>query len=297
LRVLQCVDPSAGFRFSVQSRIRASKAGVSLLAPRPAWRLNSPASRSRPNRLLQRAINASLQSSLSRICTQLRPASSSKISRARRPSSARPLRLVARWLNSIRSDSVSIIVLFMSTIILPFYALQTTSCPALLLGSGGVWAGPPNSTPSDRLGNTSGGSGALSNNTTGGYNTAFGDRALLNNTGGNYNTVSGALALSRNTTGSGNTASGYRTLLNNDTGSGNTVNGFQALLTNSSGGYNTTSGAFALYSNTTGSYNAAFGTAALESNITGTFNTAIGYAADSLAGDITNGTAISACAE
>jgi len=168
---------------------------------------------------------------------------------------------------------------------------------ALLLGSGGVWAGPPNSTPSDRLGNTSGGSGALSNNTTGGYNTAFGDRALLNNTGGNYNTVSGALALSRNSTGSGNTASGYRTLLNNDTGSGNTVNGFQALLTNSSGGYNTTSGAFALYSNTTGSYNAAFGTAALESNITGTFNTAIGYAADSLAGDITNGTAIGAFAE
>ena len=168
---------------------------------------------------------------------------------------------------------------------------------ALLLGSGGVWAGPPNSTPSDRLGNTSGGSGALSNNTTGGYNTAFGDRALLNNTGGNYNTISGAFALFRNTTGSGNTASGYRTLLNNDTGSGNTVNGFQALLTNSSGGYNTTSGAFALYSNTTGSYNAAFGTAALESNITGTFNTAIGYAADSLAGDITNGTAIGAFAE
>src|SRR5215813_1108079 len=167
----------------------------------------------------------------------------------------------------------------------------------LPLGSGGVWAGPPNSTPSDRLGNTSGGSGALSNNTTGGYNTAFGDRALLNSTGGNYNTISGAFALFRNTTGSGNTASGYRTLLNNDTGGGNTVIGFQALLTNSSGGYNTTSGAFALYSNTTGSYNAAFGTAALESNITGTFNTAIGYAADSLAGDITNGTAIGAFAE
>jgi hypothetical protein len=30
------------------------------------------------------------------------------------------LRLIARWLNSIRSDSVSSIVLFMSTIILPF---------------------------------------------------------------------------------------------------------------------------------------------------------------------------------
>jgi tetratricopeptide (TPR) repeat protein len=35
LRVLQCVDPSASFRFSVQSRIRASKAGVSLLGPCP----------------------------------------------------------------------------------------------------------------------------------------------------------------------------------------------------------------------------------------------------------------------
>jgi hypothetical protein len=167
----------------------------------------------------------------------------------------------------------------------------------LLLGSGGVWAGPPNPTPSDRLGNTAGGSDALSNNITGGYNTAFGDRALLNNTGGNYNTISGAFALYRNTTGSENTASGYRTLFNNDTGSGNTVSGFEALLTNSSGGYNTTSGAFALFSNTTGSYNAAFGTAALESNITGTFNTAIGYAADALAGDITNGTAIGAFAE
>src|SRR5215467_4936655 len=66
LRVLQCVDPSAGLRFTVQSRIRASNRGVSLRAPCPAWRLNSPASRSRPNRLLQRAINASLQLSLSR---------------------------------------------------------------------------------------------------------------------------------------------------------------------------------------------------------------------------------------
>ena len=167
----------------------------------------------------------------------------------------------------------------------------------LLLGSGGAWAGPPNSTPSDGLGNTAGGSSTLSNNTTGGYNTAFGDSALLSNTGGNYNAIIGAFALYRNTTGSANTASGYRALFNNDTGSGNTVSGFDALITNSSGGYNTTGGAFALYSNTTGSYNAAFGTAALESNITGTFNTAIGYAADALAGDITNGTAIGAFAE
>jgi hypothetical protein len=94
LRVLQCVDPSVGFRRTAQSRIRASKAGVSRLGPCPAWRLNSPANRSRPNRLLQRSINPSLQSSLSRICAQVWPASSSSISRARRPSSARPLRLL-----------------------------------------------------------------------------------------------------------------------------------------------------------------------------------------------------------
>src|SRR5262249_15960662 len=79
LRVLQCVDPSAGLRFTVQSRIRASNRGVSLRAPCPAWRLNSPASRSRPNRLLQRAINASLQLSLSRICAQLSPAANRQI--------------------------------------------------------------------------------------------------------------------------------------------------------------------------------------------------------------------------
>src|SRR5262252_6265197 len=127
LRVLQCVDPSAGLRFSVQSRIRASNLGVSLRGPCPAWRLNSPASRSGPNRLLQRAINPSLQPSLSRICAQVCRASSSKISRARRPSSARPLRLAARWPSSRRSPSVSRIVLIMNTIILPFHPLHTTS--------------------------------------------------------------------------------------------------------------------------------------------------------------------------
>src|SRR5215831_9865586 len=134
LRVLQCVDPSAGLRFTVQSRIRASNRGVSLRAPCPAWRLNSPASRSRPNRLLQRAINASLQLSLSRICAQLWPAANSKISRARRPSSARPLRLAARCLSSRRSPSVSPIVLFMNTIILPVHPLHTTRFKSGRLG-------------------------------------------------------------------------------------------------------------------------------------------------------------------
>src|SRR3974377_1401725 len=47
--------------------MRASRAGVSVVASWPACLLNSPASRCSRNRLLQRLINASLQSSLSRI--------------------------------------------------------------------------------------------------------------------------------------------------------------------------------------------------------------------------------------
>ena len=126
-RVLHCVDPSGGVRLSVHSRIRASNAGVSVLASWPACRLNSPAKRSSLNRLLQRSMKASLQSSLSRIAAHVWPASSSSISRARRASSARPLRLAARWLSSIRSASVSTIVCSMNTIILPFHLLHATS--------------------------------------------------------------------------------------------------------------------------------------------------------------------------
>jgi hypothetical protein len=69
----------------------------------------------------------------------------------------------------------------------------------LLLGSDLSWAGSPgpeDPTPSDALGNTAGGTGALSNNNTGLYNTAFGEGALLNNTTGNYNAASGINALS-----------------------------------------------------------------------------------------------------
>src|SRR5436190_3853893 len=106
--------------------MRASSAGVSVLASCPACLLNSPASRSSRNRLLQRSINTSLQSSLSRIAAQVWSASSSNISRARRASSARPLRLATRWLSSIRSASVSTMVFSMNTIILPFQLLQYT---------------------------------------------------------------------------------------------------------------------------------------------------------------------------
>jgi hypothetical protein len=40
------------------------------------------------------------------------------------------------------------------------------------VGSGPGWAAPPDPTPSDSLGNTAGGTYALSKNTVGGYNTA-----------------------------------------------------------------------------------------------------------------------------
>jgi len=63
--------------------MRASRAGVSVVASWPACLLNSPASRSSRNRLLQRLINASLQSSLSRIAAQVWFAFSNNISRAR----------------------------------------------------------------------------------------------------------------------------------------------------------------------------------------------------------------------
>ena len=116
----EIVAPSGGVRLSVHSRMRASSAGVSVLAPCPACLLNNPASRSSRNRLLQRSINASLQSSLSRIAAHVWPPSSNNINRPRRASSARPLRLVARWLSSIRSASVSTIMFSMNTIILPF---------------------------------------------------------------------------------------------------------------------------------------------------------------------------------
>jgi hypothetical protein len=64
---------------------------------------------------------------LSRIAAQVWFASSNNISRARRASSARPLRLAARWFSSRRSESVSTMVFSMNTIILPFQLLQYTS--------------------------------------------------------------------------------------------------------------------------------------------------------------------------
>jgi uncharacterized coiled-coil protein SlyX len=123
--------------------------------------------------------------------------------------------------------------------------------------------------------NTSLGTGALQNNTTGETNTAIGFNALFNNNVGDGNTASGDNALSSNTTGSGNTASGSSALSSNTTANGNTASGLQALWSNTTGEFNTASGAFALFSNTTG-----------------TLNTAIGANAEVAAGDLTNATAI-----
>src|SRR5262244_30489 len=60
-------------------------------------------------------------------------------------------------------------------------------------GGAASWGGPPpNNDPSDvQLGNTAGGTDALSSNTAGRLNTAFGEAALPNNTSGNNNTAFG----------------------------------------------------------------------------------------------------------
>ena len=147
----------------------------------------------------------------------------------------------------------------------------------LLLGSGPVWAGPPDPTASDALANTAGGSNALGRNTTGGGNTAFGFDALYSNTTGDANTAFGYGALVTNTTGGGNTAFGVEALLNNTTGPYNTASGVNALYSNTTGGVNTASGSSALFSNTTGDNNTASGGNALYSNTIGGDNTVSGF--------------------
>ena len=145
----------------------------------------------------------------------------------------------------------------------------------LLLGSGLSWAGPPNPTPSDNMGNTAGGGGALFINTTGKANTAFGNAALTSNTTGLNNTATGFGALNNNTLGSDNTASGSSALFSNTTGNGNTASGESALGINAKGSDNT-----------------AIGRNAGLSNTMGNSNTFIGSDADANAGVYTNGTAL-----
>jgi trimeric autotransporter adhesin len=158
-------------------------------------------------------------------------------------------------------------------------------------------------------GNTSLGTGALQNNTTGSFNTAIGLSALFSNSTGSLNTANGVQALFSNTTGDNNTASGVNALLSNTTGNSNTANGLSALSSNTTGDNNTASGVNALLSNTTGTNNTASGVnallsnstgnentaggfLALQDNTTGIFNTAIGFGANVFFGNLTNATAI-----
>ena len=129
----------------------------------------------------------------------------------------------------------------------------------LLLGGGVTWGGPPNPTASDSLGNTAGGTDALSSNAFGQGNTAFGADALQNNIFGSPNTAVGAYALQSNTVGNSNTAVGAYALYSNDFGHNNTAVGDNALSSNTIGSDNIASGVNALMRNTTGTGNIAVG--------------------------------------
>jgi hypothetical protein len=87
-------------------------------------------------------------------------------------------------------------------------------------------------------GNTSLGTGALQNNTTGSNNTAIGSGALFGNTTGDFNSASGVNALFSNTTGERNTAIGVQALVSSTTGDTNTASGNGALLNNTTGSLN-----------------------------------------------------------
>jgi hypothetical protein len=140
--------------------------------------------------------------------------------------------------------------------------------------------------------NTAIGVDALISNTHGAFNTASGFNALFLNTTGDDSTAIGANALFNNTTGIANTASGKAALGHNTTGSLNTASGVFALGSNTTGEDNTASGVNALFLNTTGDFNTAIGSTALLGNTTGGGNTAIGAFADVGAGNLTNATAI-----
>src|SRR5437762_157125 len=125
-RVLQCVVPSLGPR-RVASRTRASSCGVSTVASWPRCRLYSPASRCSSKRRVQLATKPRLQGTRSHASSHVWPSANSKIKRARRASSARPVRLAARRSSSIRSTFVSSMASLMDAIIVYTWLLQSTS--------------------------------------------------------------------------------------------------------------------------------------------------------------------------
>ena len=113
--------------------------------------------------------------------------------------------------------------------------------------------------PTDLLGNTAVGNGALiSDIGSGFFNTALGNDALQNDNSGTFNTASGYQALQNNTTGDFNTALGYQALAANTGGNGDTAVGWSAL-TVSTGQGNTAVGQGALYHNTYGGGNIGLG--------------------------------------
>src|SRR2546421_4788214 len=79
------------------------------------------------NRLLQLATKPRLQSMRSDTSSQVWPSASSKISRARRASSARSVRLLARRVSSISSEFDNLIASLMDAIIVYKWLLQSTS--------------------------------------------------------------------------------------------------------------------------------------------------------------------------
>src|SRR6266853_2998527 len=78
------------------------------------------------NRLLQLATKPRLQSMRSDTSSQVWPSASSKISRARRASSARSVRLWARRVSSISSEFDSVMASLMDAIIVYKWLLQST---------------------------------------------------------------------------------------------------------------------------------------------------------------------------
>jgi hypothetical protein len=147
---------------------------------------------------------------------------------------------------------------------------------SLTLGVAPSWAQrPPTNDTSDNMGNTAGGTGALTSITTGGANTAYGNAALRTNTTGFNNTAVGLLAISFSNTGNNNTGIGNSALEINEAGNNNTAVGNLALNSIASTDNNTAIGASAL-TNSTGSDNSAVGLLALGKSTTGNGNTAIG---------------------
>src|SRR5712691_76460 len=91
VRVVQCVEPSAGLR-RVAERMRPSILGVSTLATLPRCREWRPAREFSRKRFFQRDTYVGLQPNPSTIASNVSPSASIRINRAFRASSARLLR-------------------------------------------------------------------------------------------------------------------------------------------------------------------------------------------------------------